>query len=77
VHFDETLQRDYELIAGRFEALRTMLLNLRIMGYSRPFDDFMGAMRSTAACNALISPGTMPLSSDQVIVRRPGRAIGP
>jgi hypothetical protein len=45
VRFDETLQRDYELIAARHETLRYHAPKLRIMGFGGPYSDFSEALK--------------------------------
>jgi hypothetical protein len=46
VRFDETLQRDYELIAKRLQSLRYHAPKLRIMGLGAPYWDFVDAFKS-------------------------------
>jgi RES domain len=46
VGFDETVQRDYELIAGHLETLRYNAPSPRKMGISGPFSDFIEALGS-------------------------------
>jgi hypothetical protein len=46
VCFDETLQRDYELIARRLEALRYHAPKPRIMGFGGLYSDFAEALKS-------------------------------